>query len=163
MKGNVQKKFTWSRRKYLLLIPLFLTTVGFSVYASVDGLHAPNPKPIEITLDPNIGIKAYVHEFLTANDAEALLPIIRCESQFEHFEDDGTPLKNREGSSAIGVAQILTSAHPDPKVLNVFNKRFNTDLTVHDFDITSLDGNLGYALVLYKVRGTQDWECAHII
>jgi hypothetical protein len=39
-------------------------------------------------------------------------------------------------------------------------KKNNTDLSVSDFDITTLKGNLDYALVLYKVRGTKDWECA---
>lgn len=155
------KKFSrqsLSSKKILLLVPLLLLTVGFSVYASVDTSHTR--QPVELTVDPNVGIKEYVREFLAANDAEKLLPIISCESEFKHFEDDGTPLKNREGSSAIGVAQILQSVHPDPKILKRFNKKFNTDLTVDDFDITTLDGNLGYALVLFKVRGTRDWECA---
>ena len=34
------------------------------------------------------------------------------------------------------------------------------DLTVEDFDINTLNGNMGYALVLYKVRGVKDWECS---
>ena len=116
--------------------------------------------PTPITLDPNLGIKPYVEEFFTQNDAAEMLAIINCESGFKQFDTDGAVLKNQEGSSAVGIAQIIASKHPDPKVLDRYNKRNNTNLTVHDFDITTLMGNVGYALVLYKVRGTKDWECA---
>jgi hypothetical protein len=115
--------------------------------------------PIVMELDPNIGIKPYVEEFFTANGAAAMLPIINCESAFKHFEKDGSVLKNKEGSSAIGIAQILASKHPDQKVIDSYNRRNDTDFTVADFDITTLQGNIGYALVLYQVRGTKDWEC----
>lgn len=29
-----------------------------------------------------------------------------------------------------------------------------------DFDITTVKGNVGYALVLYTVHGVRDWECS---
>ena len=89
-----------------------------------------------------------------------MINIIKCESKFKHFEEDGTPLKNTKGSSAIGVAQILASQHPDIKIIERYNRKFNTNLTIEDLDITTLNGNIGYALVLYEVRGTRDWECA---
>lgn len=132
---------------------------GFSTFHYVRANNISTP--ITITdIDPNFGVKNRVVEFLTANDAEELIPIIKCESRFRHFEKDGTPLKNRAGSSAIGVAQILSSAHPDPKIIYRYNKRFNMEMSIEDFDVNTFEGNIGYALVLYKVRGTRDWECA---
>jgi len=111
-------------------------------------------------INPNIGVRAQVEDFFTANSAPEMIPIIKCESHFRHYNKDGTVLTNRAGSSATGVAQILASVHPDPKVLSLYNKRFNTNLTAEDFDITTIEGNLGYALMLYELRGTRDWECA---
>lgn len=105
-------------------------------------------------------LQEYIVQFFTINNAEELIPIIGCESEFKHFNDDGTVLKNRQGSSATGIAQILASAHPDPQIIKRYNRRHHANLKVEDFDITTLMGNLSYALVLYEVRGTRDWECA---
>ena len=112
-------------------------------------------------VDPNIGLEQVVEEFFMANNAPEMIPIIKCESQFKHFKQDGTVLTNREGSSATGIAQILSSVHPDPKAVSLYNKRFNTDLAPEDFDISTVEGNLGYALMLYELRGVRDWECAN--
>ena len=120
------------------------------------------PAPVLVEIEPNVGVRPYVEEFLKANDAERLLSIIECESNFEHYEEDGTTLKNREGSSAIGIAQIMSSLHPDPKLIKRYNRRKGTNLTVDDLDITTLKGNLGYALILYELRGVRDWECSKL-
>ncbi len=156
------KKQRQRTKLYLLSISTVcvLTGAGLFAYHYVAASQERQNAPIVMELDPNIGIKPYIEEFLTNNNAAALLPIIACESGYKHFEKDGSVLKNKEGSSAIGIAQILASKHPDPKVLERYNKRNNTDFTVADFDITTLQGNIGYALVLYQVRGTRDWECA---
>jgi predicted metal-binding protein len=137
-----------------------LLSAGFVVHHSVAAYRAGLLASTAISLDPNIGIKPYVEEFFTQNNAQEMLSIIKCESGFKQFDTRGEVLKNKEGSSAVGIAQIIASKHPDQKVLDQYNKRNNTDLTVNDFDITTLKGNVGYALVLYKVRGTRDWECA---
>jgi predicted metal-binding protein len=147
-------------RPLLFLVVCVLVSAGFVVHHTIaaykESMYAATP----IALDPNIGIKLYVEEFFTQNDATEMLAIINCESGFKQFNEQGEVLKNREGSSAVGIAQIIASKHPDQKVLDQYNKRNNTDLTVNDFDITTLMGNVGYALILYKVRGTRDWECA---
>jgi len=80
------------------------------------------------------------------------LPIIAdCESgggvfgAAHQFEADGiTPLKNKEGSSAIGKYQILASHKDRAKKMG--------------FDIETLEGNEGYARVLYQESGTKHWE-----
>ena len=117
-------------------------------------------EPVVMQVNPNVGVEARVREFFEANDAPEMIPIIKCESRFRHYNKNGTILKNKAGSSATGVAQILESVHPDPKVLKRYNQKFNTNLKVEDFDITTIEGNLGYALMLYELHGTRDWECA---
>ena len=143
---------------------LLIWMVLFMVAGSIGTLHYVRANAVELPrkldIDPNFGIKNKVIEFFESNDAHEMVSIVKCESRFRHYGNDGALLKNKEGSSAIGVAQILTSVHPDPKVLTKYNRLFDMDLEVSDFDITTLEGNLGYALVLYKVRGTKDWECS---
>lgn len=124
--------------------------------------HVLASSPIDVReteADLNEHIEFEVYDFFIENDTREMIPVIACESAFRHFEADGSVLKNSEGSSAIGVAQILSSVHPDPRVVMSYNRRFNTDLSAADFDLTKLQDNLAYALVLYRVRGTKAWEC----
>lgn len=132
---------------------------GFGAYHLLLAAETPLP-PIYLEIDPNLGLEQQVIEFFTDNDAAEMIPIIDCESNFRHFDADGSVLKNKAGSSATGIAQILHSKHPDPKIVYRYNKRHNTDLEVADLDITTVAGNLGYALMLYEINGTRDWECA---
>ncbi|MFT5037020.1 MAG: hypothetical protein ACI9VM_000592 [Candidatus Azotimanducaceae bacterium] len=137
---------------------VLISISGFGIYHLV--IAQTNEDPIIMDIDPNIGLEAMVVDFFTTNNAPEMIPIIKCESEFKHYKADGTILQNREGSSAIGIAQILSSAHPDPKVLSLFNKRHNADVQASDIDITTVEGNLGYALMLYELRGTRDWACS---
>ncbi len=139
---------------------MFFCTAVFGAYHYVRAYSTAEDLSSEIEVDPNTDIKPLVETFLREQNAEEMIPIIKCESHFRHYEADGSVLKNMEGSSAIGVAQILSSKHPDPKIIYRYNKRNDTAYTVDDFDITTLNGNIGYALILYKIRGTQDWECS---
>ena len=160
-RAQKRKKEKLQRQAFIRLSGFFVICICISglglfhfVFAKADASFTPN-----VHIDPNFSIKTRTIQFLEDNNAERLIPIIKCESQFRHYEPDGEVLKNTEGSSAIGVAQILSSMHPDPKIIYRYNKRNNLDLTVEDFDLTTFEGNIGYALVLYKVRGVQDWEC----
>lgn len=153
------KTFTMRKLSGLLLLLVFVTLLGGTgLYHFVSA--ASIREPIVVEIDPNIGLEAQVRELFTANGAEEMIDIIACESEFKHYNDDGGILMNHEGSSATGIAQIIASKHPDPKIIYRYNKRNDTDLTVDDFDITTVEGNLGYALVLYTIRGVRDWECA---
>lgn len=146
-----------TRKGLFAVLSVAILLMGVTHY-----VRATAPAPAQVILtesDPNFHVKTITTQFFEDNDAAEMLPVINCESHFRQFEDDGTPLKNREGSSAIGVAQILSSKHPDPKIVERYNRRYDMDMQVADFDLTTLEGNLGYALVLYKVRGTRDWEC----
>ena len=165
----VQSKQRRSRRKRLsygapkVLVSLFSVLAVGVVGAAYVLAKAPESEAeiVLATEDPNFHVKTIATQFFEDNKAPKMIPILRCESNFRQFEPDGTPLKNLEGSSATGVAQILSSKHPDPKIVYRYNKRFDMDMEVEDFDINTLEGNLGYALVLYKIRGTRDWECGH--
>lgn len=153
-----QKPTTTRTRHYVALFAAIGLLAGVAHFVLAHNTTTLTALAIENN-DPNFHVRTITTQFFEDNDAAEMLPVIRCESHFRHYEKDGTPLKNREGSSAIGVAQILASQHPDPRIIERYNKKFDMDMTVDDFDITTLAGNLGYALVLYKVRGTRDWEC----
>lgn len=153
------KSFGMRKLSGLLLLFVFATLLGGAgLYHFVSA--APAKEPIAMEIDANIGLEAQVRDFFTANGAEEMIDIIACESEFKHYNADGDILMNHEGSSATGIAQIIASKHPDPKIIYRYNKRNDTDLTVDDFDITTVEGNLGYALVLYTIRGVRDWECS---
>lgn len=145
-------------RVFALVAVLFLVSAGAFHYVWAKG-PSVEPQIILADEDPNFHVEILTRQFFEDNDAAEMIPVLKCESNFRHYEANGTVLQNREGSSAIGVAQILTSKHPDPKIVARYNKKFELDLHPDDFDLTTLEGNLGYALVLYKVRGTRDWEC----
>jgi len=139
------------------LFLVFGSMIGISNYV-LAGTTEPTINTENI--EPNFHVKTLVTQFFEDNDAAEMIPIIKCESNFRHYNDNGELLRNRAGSSAIGVAQIMSSVHPNEKIVQRYNKINDTDFTVDDFDITTLEGNLGYALVLYSVNGTRDWECS---
>jgi hypothetical protein len=118
-----------------LLLVLGIGTVVFDKVAQeVDFFSSTQPIVLQPSFQPDLA-------------AEIALPLIaECESGGKHFEDDGvTPLKNKEGSSAIGKYQILASAHEErAKSMG--------------FDIKTPEGNEGYARVLYNESGTKHWE-----
>jgi hypothetical protein len=148
----------------LLTLPICFILVMVGLLNNVFNIHkAPIITPALTNYDKNADMEQYVTEFFTSRGAEEMVSIIGCESEFKHFNQDGSVLKNREGSSATGVAQIMASAHPDPNVIRKYNRKNNTNLTVDNFDINTMAGNVAYAHVLYEVRGTKDWECANKI
>ncbi len=145
----------------LSLLPLcFLIVLVDMVNRSTTARHAHDTAEQGMRYQTNDGLQQFITDFFTEYDAAEMIPVIACESHFKHFDDDGTVLKNKRGSSATGIAQILTSVHPDPQVIAKYNRRNHTNFKVEDFDISTLTGNVWYALVLYKTRGVGDWECA---
>lgn len=144
----------------LFVALLCVGTAGAFSYGHYVRANTPPPVINTDNVEPNFHVKTLVTQFFEDNNAAEMIPIIRCESGFRQFDDDGAPLQNHEGSSALGVAQIMASKHPDPKIIYRYNKRNDTDFTIDDFDITTLEGNMGYALILYKMNGVKDWECS---
>jgi hypothetical protein len=150
---------------FLLLLPMcFLFVLVGMVNRSITARQAHDTvQQVTTYLTTNDGLQQFVTDFFTEYDAEEMIQIIACESHFKHFNDDGTVLKNKQGSSATGISQILASVHPDPRVIAKYNRRNHTNFKVEDFDVSTLTGNVWYALVLYKTRGTKDWECSNRI
>lgn len=90
-------------------------------------------------------IEARVREYFA--DIPIMIEIARCESTFQQYEEDGRPLMNRLGSSAMGVFQIMFSIH-------------NAYAEVLELDIQTLDGNMAYARYLYETQGVKPWEAS---
>ncbi len=141
---------------FALILLFVFTGVGVTYFGTAYLYSTVNP----VIDDPNFYIKTLTTHFFEDNDAEMMIPIILCESHFRHYDKDGNVLVNMEGSSAVGIAQILTSVHPDPKILKRYNSMSGTNLSPEDLDVTTFSDNLRYALILFKVNGTKDWACS---
>jgi hypothetical protein len=119
------------KKQILALLGILLTVVSVtpnSVYAT-----ANPPKQVVVAK-----IQA------AFPDAPIMVAVADCESGLLHY-DNGLPRKNEKGSSATGLFQIMSSLHrADAKRLG--------------YDIDTLEGNIAYARVLYKRRGTADWN-----
>jgi hypothetical protein len=133
--------------------------LGLALVMSVPSARAELPT-IVIEEPTNDAVREAFVETFTAAGLEHFIPIAECESGLEHYED-GRLLRNKQGSNARGILQIMTSAHPDYWRIRAYNLRFGTDYQVDDFDIMNDPSDyLRYGLLLAMVRGTQDWECA---
>jgi hypothetical protein len=89
-------------------------------------------------------VESYVRQYFA--DIPQLIAVAECESQFRQFDKDGKVLKN-PGSTAIGAMQIMASLHQEPaKKLGL--------------DVTTVEGNLGYARHLYERQGTKPWNAS---
>ncbi len=86
-----------------------------------------------------------VREFF--KDTPVMIEIARCESNFRQFTDSGSVLRGGLGGGMIGVFQFFESIHTTPA-------------KAVGFDISTLEGNLGYAQHLYKMQGTTPWNSA---
>lgn len=95
-------------------------------------------------IDPAL-VEKKVREFFA--DIPVMVAVAKCESRFRHYDANGNVLKNRQGTSATGVLQIMASYHREAA----------RDL---GYDIDTLEGNLGYARHLYESNGTRDWEAS---
>lgn len=80
-------------------------------------------------------------------DVPVMIEIARCESNFRQFTDAGNVLRGGDSGGMVGVFQFFESIHATPaKALG--------------YDISTLEGNLGYAKHLYKEQNTVPWEPA---
>lgn len=76
-----------------------------------------------------------------------LIAIAKCESRFRHYDENGRPLRNEGGSSAVGVMQIMYSVHHKSA------RRLG-------LNINTIEGNLEYAKYLYRNEGTRPWNAS---
>jgi hypothetical protein len=76
-------------------------------------------------------------------DIPVMIAIAKCESNFRQFADSGRVLYDATGAM-VGVFQFNVSAHSAKALLL-------------GYDLTTLDGNLGYARYVYGKQGTDPW------
>ncbi len=122
----------------------------------------PEPLPLPKKLEPppgayclddcplievlNDNVEPFVRSFF--KDEPVMIAIAECESTFTHWDPQtGEVLKNRQGSSATGVMQLMASYHAEPAARM-------------GIDITELEGNLEYADYLYESQGTKPWQAS---
>jgi len=89
-----------------------------------------------------VSTEAYVRDYF--KDIPLLAEISRCESGFRQYDKDGKPIIGLVNKSDIGVMQINTYYHGE-----------RADKL--GFDLTTIDGNLGYARYLYGKYGSDPW------
>jgi len=102
------------------------------------------PAGAHSSVSPKVVEKAVRTKFAST---PILIKIAHCESSFRQYKPNGAPLYNEQGSSAVGVMQIMSSVH-------------NRTARKMGYDIKTLDGNLNYALHLYKSEGTRPWKAS---
>jgi hypothetical protein len=90
-----------------------------------------------------VNVEERVREYFV--DMPVMIEIARCESKFRQYTDSGNPFYGGAGGAMVGVFQVYTTVHA-AYAKNTLN-----------YDITTLEGNLGYAKYLYQTEGTQPW------
>lgn len=80
-------------------------------------------------------------------DIPVMIEIARCESNFRQYTDAGNVLRGGDSGGMVGVFQFFESIHATPAL-------------ALGFDITTLEGNLGYAKYVYEREGTAPWDPA---
>ena len=82
-----------------------------------------------------------------ADAPPVMLHIAYCESHQEHFNKDGTVKRGKVNPKDVGYFQI--------------NERYHLEQSIKQgFDIYTQEGNIGYALWLYKKEGTTPWNAS---
>lgn len=129
---------------------MFVTKYVAAVIVAVVslGAHAQISHAQEATTSPTMNVhnamevEQQVREFFA--DVAVMVAIARCESKFRQYTDGGNVLRGGAGGGMVGVFQ--------------FNERMHSSAALtRGFDITTLEGNIGYAKHLYEHAGTDPW------
>jgi hypothetical protein len=86
--------------------------------------------------------KEIVEEYFS--DAPVMKDVAYCESRFRQYDQYGNVLRGEVNRADVGVMQI--------------NERYHLSTALRlGYDIYSLEGNIAYAMYLYKTQGTNPW------
>jgi hypothetical protein len=121
-----------------LLVVLFITVTPVAQAADTTALSvAPTTKltPTEIETK----LRTYFA------DVPVMIDIARCESNFRQFTDSGNVFYGGAGGGMIGIFQFHESVH-------------SATARSLGFDLTTVEGNVGYARHLYQQSGTSPWR-----
>jgi len=85
-------------------------------------------------------------EFVTSyfQDIPIMIDIARCESQFSHYDEDGSVHRGRVNNLDVGIMQINEHYH-------------SVTADKLGLDIYTIQGNVAYARYLYEKQGTAPW------
>ncbi len=123
-------------------IPVLLLIFCFSV---VTPYTSAATKTVSSTVVTQVESEKRVRELF--KDTPVMIEIARCESNFRQFTDAGNVLRGGDNGGMVGVFQFFENIHAAPaKTLG--------------FDITTLEGNLGYAKHIYRTESTTPWNPA---
>lgn len=95
------------------------------------------------TTTTSVSVEQRVRQYFI--DTPVMVDIARCESKFRQFTDSGSVLRGGSTGGMVGVFQFYEQIHAAPA-------------RALGFDITTLEGNLGYARVVYERSGTTPWR-----
>jgi hypothetical protein len=104
--------------------------------------------PLSLSAGPelNAGIEEKVRAAFA--DAPDMAAVARCESGYRQFASDGAVLRGGPGGRYVGIFQIDEPLH-------------SVRAAGMGLDILTVDGNIGFARVLYDESGIRPWRgCA---
>ncbi len=93
-------------------------------------------------------VTSFWYKNLPVADAREMINISQCESGFNHWDDGGSIVVNKNVDGSI-----------DWGVMQVNDKVWGGKAEELGHDIQSLDGNLQMALYIRKEKGASEWAC----
>lgn len=93
--------------------------------------------------------RASVESYLKAEyaDTPILVDIAQCESDFRQYDSDGNLMRGKIDKDDVGVMQINEKYHAaQAKELGL--------------DLSTIEGNVAYAKILYSKEGTSPWKAS---
>lgn len=124
------------------LAVLALLTPSAFAQATATATTTASSTSVGITWENQTEVEKRVRELFAF--APVMIEIARCESKFRQFTDNGNVLRGGGSTGMVGVFQFYEAIHATPAL-------------ALGFDITTTEGNLGYARHLYTESGTRPW------
>ncbi len=148
--GLKDKKFL--RHLGLILIALGVVGIGWNIYSALrvhrSATEVMSPAELKNLPKQNWDGEQKVTRFwknhLPEESALAILRIVRRQSGFNQFGENGKPYRNPANPSKVGVMQIDDS---------IWSERARE----LEYNLYEMDGNLRFALWLYKEQGFAPW------
>ena len=112
---------------------------GTTTVATTTATTTSTTTPIET----RVMVEKRVREYFV--DIPVMIKIAQCESNFRQFTDGGSVFRGGFGGGMVGVFQFYESLHASAARALGFN-------------LSTLEGNLGYARHLYTVSGSTPWS-----
>jgi len=100
-----------------------------------------NIPAIEITISVEENVKHYF------SDIPILAKVAFCESTFRHYDENGDVIRGDVDSRDVGVMQINEYYH-------------GSQARKIGIDLTTLDGNMKFARLLYNDQGLAPWSAS---